>query len=421
MVRPAERTPDQPGVVAGSDPEPEVELRHLRHFLSVAEELHFGRAATRSFISQPALSQSIAKLERTLDVQLLDRSPHGVQLTEAGLELVAYARRLLADTQNAVERVRGVGRGQAGVLRTGVAMLAEHLVAPALAALHDRYPGIVLDGTAAVSERLLAQLSEGRLQVAFVHQVPALTSLAQVQWELIRRDRLAVMMSRQHPLAGHDLIALRQLAGETFLVNPRELAPSAYQGLKLMCAEFGGFDPRATESAAASAPTLDPGWHLIRQSAAIAVVAEEIARAICPPEVAVVPVRPPPLSAIAVAWRQGDHCTLVDRVLRFIRAYRNNHGWLVDSGHLSPAHKHLLDGPGERPVFLSCRSPSRKMRHEPFCSPARRLVRQCRLGRGRRPDALGRSPGRRAGSPSGMRSDNYRLFPTERVRPCPKK
>ena len=361
MVGPAERTSDRPGVVAGSDPEPEVELRHLRHFLSVAEELHFGRAATRLFISQPALSQSIAKLERTLEVQLLDRSPHGVQLTEAGLELVNYARRLLVDTQNAVERVRTVGRGQAGMLRTGVALLAEHLIAPALAALHDRYPGIVLDGTAAVSERLLVQLSEGRLQVAFVHQVPALTALAQVQWELVRRGRLAVMMSRQHPLAGRDLIALRQLAGETFLVNPRELAPSAYQGLKLMCAEFGGFDPRVTESAAASAPALDPDWRPVRQCAAIAIMAEEIARAICPPDIAVVPVRPPPRSAIAVAWRQGDHCALVDRVLSFIRAYRDNHGWLADSAGLSPAHKHLLDGPGGRPVSLSCQSLERKI------------------------------------------------------------
>ena len=267
-----------------------------------------------------------------------------------------HARRLLADTEYAVERVRSVGQGQAGVLRTGVAMLAEHVIAPALAALHAQYAGIVLDSTVAVSERLLAQLSEGRLQVAFVHQVPALAALAQVQWELVRRGRLAVMMSRQHPLAGRDDIALHQLAGETFLVNPRQLAPSAYQGLKLMCAEFGGFDPQVTESAATSAPALDPDWRPIRQSAAIAIMAEETARAICPPEIAVVPVRPPPLSAIAVAWRHGDRSALVDRVLGFIRSYRDANGWLADSPRLSPAQKHVLDGPRERRVFLFCLS-----------------------------------------------------------------
>jgi hypothetical protein len=93
-----------------------------------------------------------------------------------------------------------------------VALLAEHAIAPGLAALHAEYPGIVLDRMAAVSERLLAQLSDGRLQVVFVHQVPALTALAQVQWELVRRDRLAAMMSRQHPLADRDSITLDQLA-----------------------------------------------------------------------------------------------------------------------------------------------------------------------------------------------------------------
>jgi DNA-binding transcriptional LysR family regulator len=351
VVRPAERTSGEPGVVLASGHEPEIELRHLRHFLSVAEERHFGHAATRLFISQPALSQSIAKLERSLDVQLLDRSPHGVHLTDAGHELVNHARRLLADTENTVERVRSVGRGQAGVLRTGVALLAEHVIAPVLAGLHAQHPGIVFDGTAAVSERLLAQLSDGRLQVAFVHQVPALTALAEVQWELVRRGRLAAMMSRQHPLADRDNIALHQLGGETFLVNPRELAPSAYQGLKLMCAEFGGFDPKVTESAATSTPTLDPDWRPIRQSSAIVITADEIARAICPPDIAVVPVRPPPLSAIAVAWRRRDQSALVDRVLGFVRGYRDTNGWLADWPRLSPTQKHVLDGPRTRPVI----------------------------------------------------------------------
>jgi LysR substrate binding domain len=241
----------------------------------------------------------------------------------------------------------------------------------------------VLDGTAAVSERLLAELSDGRLQVAFVHQVPALTALAQVQWEVVRRGRLAVMISRQHPLAGRDSVALQELAGETFLVNPRELAPSAYQGLKLMCAEFGGFDPRVTESAATSTPTLDPDWRPIRHSAAVAVMAEETARAVCPPDVAVVPVRPPPLSAIAVAWRYADHSALVDRVLGFIRGYRDANGWLADSPRLSPTQKHVLDGPGNDRFSCSVDPPSRKMCDEPLCPGPWCLVPQCRLGDGR--------------------------------------
>jgi DNA-binding transcriptional LysR family regulator len=334
MSRPAGQIVPEPRVVllSGSAPDPDVEFRHLRYFVGVAEEMHFGRAASRLHITQPGLSQSIARLERTLSVQLLQRSRGGVQLTDAGREFLDYARRLLADMENAVEHVRSVGRGRAGVLRTGVAALAEQLIAPALAAFHAECPGIVLDRTAAVSERLLAQLGDGGLQVAIVHQVPALASLARVEWEVIRRGPLAALMSRRHPLAGRGEVALPELRSQTFLVNPRALAPSAVAGLKLMCNKFGGFDPRVVESGSACAPALDADWRLIRQGAAIAVTAEEAARAICPEDVAVVPLRPPPRFALAIAWRQGDRSPPLNRFLGFVRAYRDA------NESLSPRH-----------------------------------------------------------------------------------
>jgi DNA-binding transcriptional LysR family regulator len=326
--RPPDLIGADPGVILLPGPEsgdhdPDVEFRQLRYFICVAEELHFGRAATRLFISQPGLSQSIAKLERALKVQLLERSRHGVQLTDAGAEFLYYARRTLAETDDALERVRSVGRGRAGMLRTGVALLAEQVIAPALAAFQAEYPGVVLDRTAAVSERLLAQVSDGGLQVAFVHQVPALAGLPRVEWEVVRRDRLAVLMGRRHPLASHPSVTLRQLSQETFLVNPRELAPSAFQGLKMMCAEFGGFDPKVAESATTSAPALDADWRPIRRGAAITLMAEQTARGICPEGVAVVPLQPPPSSVLAVAWRQGDRSALLGRLLGFIRGCRD--------------------------------------------------------------------------------------------------
>jgi len=312
-----------------------VEFRHLRYFICVAEELHFGRAAARLFITQPGLSQAIAKLERALRVQLLQRSRQGVHLTDAGVEFLQYARCLLADMERARERVGCVGGGQAGVLRAGVALLAEQVIAPMLAAFHADYPGIVLDRTGAVSERLLAQVSDGNLHVAFIHRVPALATLTRVDCEIVRRGRLAVLISQRHPLARHASVELGQLSAETFLANPRELAPAALQGLKLMCTEFGGFDPHVLETEAASTATIDADWRPIRHGAAIAIMAEQTARAICPHDVTVVPVQSPPRFAIAIAWRHGDHSTLLHRFLGFVRGYRDTNAWCADTQRLS--------------------------------------------------------------------------------------
>ena len=313
-----------------------IEFRHLRYFVGVAEELHFGRAAARLYITQPALSQAVARLERELDVQLMMRTRRNIELTEAGEELLDRARRLLADLGDTVVRVRTVGRGGAGIVRVGVALLAEPMVAPALKAFQEDHQGIVLDRSAMVSERLLVQLREGRLHAALIHQVPALATMEEVAWEPFRRGRLAVLVSPESKLALREIVTLGELSGETFLVNPRSLAPGAFAGLKLMCSEFGGFDANVLESAVASTVALDADWRPIRDGAAIGVMAEATARAIRPAEIVVVPVQPPPQYALALAWRRDERDAEVRRILAYLRSYRDQHAWLMDPEFAPP-------------------------------------------------------------------------------------
>jgi DNA-binding transcriptional LysR family regulator len=315
---------------AGPDDRPAgVEFRHLRYFVRVAEELHFGRAAARLYITQPGLSQAIARLERELAVPLFTRTRGTVELTEAGAEFLHRARRILADLDDAITRVRVVGRGEAGLVRVGVALLAEAVAGPALKAFQEEHDSIVLDRTAMVSERLIGQLREGHLDAAVIHQVPALVTADGVAWEPLRRGRLAVMVSPFSQLARRQAVTLRELRDETFLVNPRAIAPGAFEGLKLMCREFGGFDANVLESAAASTAALDTDWGPVQDGTAITVMAEATARAVRAAGIAVVPIDPPPQYALALAWRPDERGPATGRFLAYLLAYRDQHAWIT--------------------------------------------------------------------------------------------
>jgi DNA-binding transcriptional LysR family regulator len=284
--------------------------------VSVAEELHFSRAAARLFISQPALSQAIAGLERALGVQLLVRSRQSVELTEAGAELLERARGLLVDREEAVEGVRRVARGEAGVLRVGVALLADQDVGGVLAAFAAEHPGVFLDRFGAVSERLLASVRDHGLEVALVHQVPMLATIEGVDWEVFRQAGLAVAVGSGSPFAERESVALSELSGETFLAIPRELAPSAFEGLVTACRTYGGFEPEVLES---STWALGQDWEPIIAGEAVALLPEAAGRALQPAGTAVIPVEEP-RATIAVAWRRGNRSPIVASFLEFVRA-----------------------------------------------------------------------------------------------------
>jgi DNA-binding transcriptional LysR family regulator len=222
------------------------ELRHLRYFVVVAEELNFSRAATRLHMAQPPLSVAIRQLEQELGTDLFVRTTREVQLTEAGRVLLDGARRTLAEADRAVSDAKRAGAGELGQLRVAFSWSARFETLPALGrAFKDRHPDVELISEEMWNARMAAALRGGVIDVAVAlcpELAPGLTD------EPIRAENVVAVLGADHPLAHERQASLTALAEETFLVFPRELAPRLYDALVGIC-RAAGFEPRLkTES-----------------------------------------------------------------------------------------------------------------------------------------------------------------------------
>lgn len=224
-----------------------MELRHLRYFVAVAEELHFGRAAEKLHISQPPLSMQIRALEDELGVTLLNRTQRHVSLTEAGQALLQEARQILARVEQAVLTTRRAGRGEIGELALGFISVANYNLLPVLLREFRRvYPLIHLTLREATTDAQLDDLLNGRIDVGIVLPPiadPALESMP------VLREPLIAALPRRHPLAAASGgIALAALAGSPFILFPRRMAPGLYDDIVSYC-HSAGFSPRVGQEA----------------------------------------------------------------------------------------------------------------------------------------------------------------------------
>lgn len=226
-----------------------MELRHLRYFVAVAEELHFTRAAERLHIGQPPLSQQIQALEEELGVQLFTRSKRRVALTEAGQRFLASARQILADTELAAEQARRAARGEVGELRIGFtsSLPLTPLLPGVLNDYRRRYPQVTLTLREMFTTDQFDALIAERLDVGFVRytNVTAPPGLALRE---IHRDPLRVVINQRHPLAGEKSLSFAQLRDEAFISYPHD----AGTGLSVMLRQLGlaaGFEPKVVQEA----------------------------------------------------------------------------------------------------------------------------------------------------------------------------
>jgi DNA-binding transcriptional LysR family regulator len=293
-----------------------MELRHLRYFVGVGEEQHFGRAAERLQIAQPALSRQIQDLEREVGFLLFERLPRGVRLSEAGKVFLSDARRILQDVDDAKRRAERIALGQAGTLRVGIATAVSWhgLVVNAFREFRRRQPDVELVLHHMVSVHQVEAVVADRLDAGFAAAVtPWHEDLEHRQFAL---DRMVLAVPKGHSLTKRGRIRLRDLRDTPFIWFHRWVNPAFYDQMMEACARGGLSAPHVVQEAT----DRDTVLGCVQCQIGIAWVTEST-RWHCPRGVALLPVvdmnvRLP----FNVIWKKDNGSPLLQKFLAQVQA-----------------------------------------------------------------------------------------------------
>jgi DNA-binding transcriptional LysR family regulator len=282
-----------------------MDLRQLRYFVAVAEELHFSRAASRLNLAQSALSSQVRALEREVGGPLLVRSTRRVELTPAGERLLRDATEVLAAADGALERARALARGEAGALVIGsMGPAGGGLLAPLLARFSSRHPRVRVEIRALDFSDIVEAVREHHVDLAFIYMPLAEPDLEFIP--LMTEPRM-VVLPRGHRLARRKRIRPRDLRDEVFIMQP-EKVPAIWRDHWLLVDEFGE-RPRISPR---TADKLEDWLTLIGQGEGIDTAPAIIARYYAWPDVAFVPLIDAAPATLALARRRGDSEPLLD-------------------------------------------------------------------------------------------------------------
>jgi DNA-binding transcriptional LysR family regulator len=276
-----------------------MELRHLRYFIAVAEELHFGRAAQRLHITQPPLSFQIQSLERELGVQLFVRGRR-VQLTEAGRALLDKAREAIEAADAAARAAQQASLMVNGRLRVGYPAAGVFELPPlALRTFQERFPNVSVETVVATTGAHLEALHAKQLDVAFVRL--GVLDREIMQFKMLQPEPLLLAIPEDHALAQLPVVPVERLACEPIILFPYALEPLLY---RYLVTDVLGRS-RVAPSVVFEATTLESACSAVAARLGVAFVGEPLARIFAIPGVAYRPFAPPaPLSRLGVAWRQ---------------------------------------------------------------------------------------------------------------------
>lgn len=283
-----------------------MELRHIRYFVAVAEELNFTRAAARVGIGQPPLSQQIRDLENELGTALFIRTPHGVVLTEAGSVFLAEVRPVLASVEQAAAAAQRAGRGERGRLRLGfTAALSFHRFVPAVIREFKRaWPHVALQLEESNTTSLLEDLQHNAIDAAFIR--PGTVTPPGVDLYRFDDEPMQIVLPVSHPLSGRSSIALSELADESFVLFPREVGLSLYDEI-ISCCRRAGFEPRIGQVA----PQMASVVNLVASEMGVSIVTASI-RQIRMTGVRYVAIKgDAPIARLALATRENEPAVVV--------------------------------------------------------------------------------------------------------------
>ena len=222
-----------------------MELRHLRYFVALAEELHFSRAAARLGISQPPLSQQIKILEDQLSVRLFNRSNRRVELTQAGILFLAEARATLERAERAMSVATRAQRGELGELRIGMFPSAPLLarIGDAILTFRRSFPDVQLVLNEIESRQQTQGLLERREHVAIIRSAAAPILPSELQATELLEEPFRVIMRSDHPFAKRRKITIGELAPESFVFYGDRMGRTLPQQILVLC-RSAGFEPR---------------------------------------------------------------------------------------------------------------------------------------------------------------------------------
>jgi DNA-binding transcriptional LysR family regulator len=285
----------------------DIELRHLRYFVAVAEELHFGRAALRLHLAQPPLSQQIRKLEEILGYPLFLRTSRAVKLTSAGEVFLERAKRTLRSVQEDMDEARSIGRGEEGFLRVGFIGSAMLTPLPAMLGRYRRlYPKVNLQLHESYTSAVVQKLLKGELDAGFLRDSGPASGL---QIEPLFFEPFIAVVPKTHPLARYQTISAKELREEPFVFFSPAAGTLAYEKPVSLCEEHG-FRPRVVQEA--------PQWLTIMRlvGAGLGVtIAPACVKQIAAPNLVCLSLRNAMVqSNIELAYRTGEDRAVVEAI-----------------------------------------------------------------------------------------------------------